>query len=572
MTELNKFQQEIENLLQKADKATDKRLYNLYIDTIKDLKKSLLVDYQRLDALTSSQKLKLSQMSTLLEQLDQSADKLKKGLRSEITGHLIDTGKIAYNELFYEFDGGHGGINFAMLKEEELRTVIETPVANFKLSERLNDGVVERLKNNIKDDLNRIFLHGASYAQASARLAEQGYSSYRRAMTITRTEAGRVQAVAREKAQTEARNLGVEFDKVWIATLDGRTRHNHAELDGAQADKDGYFEINGLRTKQPHMFGFASEDVNCRCRTISRLKDDDALLSRRDNETGKIIEHRNYREWAEAKGYKEPANKFQGVITDVDFSKPRRTIAKKILENLGIDDIPVSIKKIGPNGYCRFDTASDGTVTMTEYVLDSKDQRSSDYQIKTTFHEAYHAMNHGRKSDMKTGIFGDINWLDIEETFAETSAHYAIKQAGIDAKLSPAYPDKLVNVLPRLKQLDKFKNASTLSDFGEVAWNERLTGQASTWESLAKEVNDIQHDWVSYGKQYEKYIKENETDLLGLMLQNMPRYDNEQIRGMMLGDLHSALDKAENGRWLNSNEEMVYSNILVVAMNLIGVK
>ncbi|MGC8035386.1 phage minor head protein, partial [Salmonella enterica] len=86
------------------------------------------------------------------------------------------------------------------------------------------------LRNNIKDDLNRIFLHGASYAQASARLAEQGYSSYRRAMMITRTEAGRVQAVAREKAQLEARNLGVEFDKVWVATLDGRTRHNHAEL------------------------------------------------------------------------------------------------------------------------------------------------------------------------------------------------------------------------------------------------------------------------------------------------------------------------------------------------------
>jgi len=107
--------------------------------------------------------------------------------------------------------------------------------------------------------------------------------------------------VAREKAQLEARNLGVEFDKVWVATLDGRTRHNHAELDGAKADKDGYFEINGLRTKQPHMFGFASEDVNCRCRTISRLKDDDTLTSRRDNETGKIIKYRNYREWARAK-------------------------------------------------------------------------------------------------------------------------------------------------------------------------------------------------------------------------------------------------------------------------------
>ncbi|HEM5097822.1 TPA: hypothetical protein U1359_000971 [Streptococcus suis] len=322
MTELNKFQQEIESLLQKADKVTDRRLYDLYIDTIKDLKKSLLVDYQRLDTLTSSQKLKLSQMSALLEQLDQSADKLRKGLRSEITGHLIDTGKIAYNELFYEFESGRGGINFAMLKEEELKTIIETPVANFKLSERLDDGVVERLRNNIKDDLNRIFLHGASYAQASARLAEQGYSSYRRAMMITRTEAGRVQAVAREKAQAEAKELGIEFDKVWVATLDGRTRHNHAELDGSKADKDGYFEINGLRTKQPHMFGFAREDVNCRCRTISRLKGDDTPLLRRDNETGEVVEYRNYREWEKAIDRRQFT-----VGTDTDYLKSDKLVS-----------------------------------------------------------------------------------------------------------------------------------------------------------------------------------------------------------------------------------------------------
>ncbi len=294
--------------MQKADKATDKRLYNLYIDTIKDLKKSLLVDYQRLDSLTSSQKLKLSQMSALLEQLDQSTDKLKKGLRSEITGHLIDTGKIAYNELFYEFEGGHGGIGFAMLKEEELRTIIETPVANFKLSERLNDGVVERLRNNIKDDLNRIFLHGASYAQASARLAEQGYSSYRRAMVITRTEAGRVQAVARQKAQDVATDLGVKLSKMWVATLDGRTRHNHAELDGQVVAVEERFEINGLEAKQPHMFGFASEDVNCRCRTISVLDDVQQKFMRRDNNSGKAVKYEDYRKWAKTKGLDMPRN------------------------------------------------------------------------------------------------------------------------------------------------------------------------------------------------------------------------------------------------------------------------
>lgn len=300
MTELNKFQQEIENLLKNSDKKTEKELYNLYIRTIKDLKSALASDYRRLGDLTSTEKLKLSQMTALLNQLEHSVTELKKSLRTQIDRHLIDTGKIAYNELFYEAESRYGAINFSMLREEALKTIIETPVANFKLSERLNDGVVERLKSNIKDDLTRVFLGGASYANASARLAEQGYSSYKRAVMITRTEAGRVQAIARQKSQFEAESLGVEFKKQWVATLDKRTRHNHIELDGVAVEPDGYFEINGHKTKQPHMFGIAGEDINCRCRTVSHLEGYDAQL-RRNNKNGTFIKYKNYRDWEKSK-------------------------------------------------------------------------------------------------------------------------------------------------------------------------------------------------------------------------------------------------------------------------------
>lgn len=323
MTKLNKYQQEIEQLLTKADKATDKTLYGLYVDTIKDLKKALLVDWQRLGDLSTSEQLKLSRMTALLDMLEQSTADLKKGLKNEITGHLVATGKIAYNELFYETESKYGSINFAILKEEELKAIIETPVANYKLSERLEGGkgVVESLRRNIKDDLTRVFLEGVSYQQASARLAELGYSSYRRALNITRTEAGRVQAVAREKSQQYAKSLGIEFDKVWVATLDGRTRHNHAMLDGKKPDEEGYFEINGLRTKQPHMFGVAGEDVNCRCRTISRLEGDDMPLLRRDNETGEVVEYKSYREWEKA----IDRRRFK-VSADTDYLKSDKTV------------------------------------------------------------------------------------------------------------------------------------------------------------------------------------------------------------------------------------------------------
>lgn len=325
MTELNKFQQEIENLLKKSDKKTEKELYNLYVQTIKDLKSALASDYRRLGDLTSTDELKLSKMTTLLNQLERSVTELKKGLRTQITSHLIDTGKLAYNDLFYETESKYGAIDFSMLREETLKTIIETPVANFKLSERLNDGVVERLKSNIKDDLTRVFLGGASYAHASARLAEQGYSSYKRAMMITRTEAGRVQAIARQKSQLEAESLGVEFKKQWVATLDRRTRHNHSELDGVTVEPDGYFEINGHKTKQPHMFGIAGEDVNCRCRTISVLKDQQSKLVRLDNDTGNVVEYKNYQDWE------------NGIMERRLASNERNSVDKRLYRKYGID-------------------------------------------------------------------------------------------------------------------------------------------------------------------------------------------------------------------------------------------
>lgn len=320
---------------------TDQRLFNLYVEEIKSLRKALQIDFNSFDDLTSTQKLKLSQMTALLEQLDISAGKLKKSLGSTIDSHLMDTGQIAYNELFYEFESGNGGVNFALLRDDELRTLIETPVANFKLSERINDGLVPDLQKNIKNELTRLFLNGESMGKVSSRLAEVGYSSYRRAMMITRTEAGRVQAITRQKAQLEAERLDIQFEKQWVATLDKRTRHNHALLDGVRVNPDGYFEINGHKTKQPHMFGIASEDINCRCRTISVLLDDTEPMLRRDNITGEITQYKNYREWEKAKVKAKKQEKIKKNVVD---NKQNEIVDNDDFNYIGQNDID-SFKK-----------------------------------------------------------------------------------------------------------------------------------------------------------------------------------------------------------------------------------
>ncbi|WP_228381840.1 phage minor head protein [Streptococcus suis] len=268
---------------------------------MKELKKSLLAEYQSYENLSRSKKMDLKRMSAMLEAIDSQSQKLKTGLNGTIPDHLERVGKMAYNELFYEYEQTRSAIQFALLPEEELKTIIETPVAGLRLSQRINDGVVSDLRKSIKSELTRSFVHGLSYQRTAKRLSELGSSSYRRALNITRTEAGRVSAIARQRSQKEAVDLGIEFKKMWVATLDKRTRNTHQHLDGQQVGPEEYFEHNGLRTLQPHMFGIASEDCNCRCRTISRLKDDDTPLLRRDSETGEVVEYRNYREWENKK-------------------------------------------------------------------------------------------------------------------------------------------------------------------------------------------------------------------------------------------------------------------------------
>ena len=60
-----------------------------------------------------------------------------------------------------------------------------------------------------------------------------------------------------------AEYLGNKMEKVWIATLDNRTRDSHAMLDGTSVPLDDVFD-NGLeRPRDPN--GIPSEICNCRC-------------------------------------------------------------------------------------------------------------------------------------------------------------------------------------------------------------------------------------------------------------------------------------------------------------------
>ena len=550
----------------------DSEIYNFYKDTLKEMKAEIKDYLERYEELSFSKRLELENQFKRAGRIDEILSDLSGKTTQSVTDYARDELQLGYNGVWYAIEGAENvQLDFGMLPERYINELVTKKVDGKNFSTRLYQYRKE-LADRTTTALLSAAANGEGYRKVAKQIGELTEANYKQALRIARTEGGRVQSTAKQKAYEEAEAIGVELEKQWMSTLDKKTRSSHQSLDGQVVGVDDDFvSENGHKAKGPRLFNVASEDINCRCTTITNVKGI-SPATRKDNETKEIIKYTNYNEWAEAKGYSKPEVKFKQVLEDVDFTKSRRSQAKQVLKNLGLEDVPVSVKKANSRGYCRIGIDQEGKATITEYVLESTDDRNSVYQTKTLFHEAYHAMGHDRLTDMRSLDYGSIRWLDIEETFAETSAHYANIQAGFKHKISPSYPDKLVEILPRLKQTDKFKKAKTLSDFGEIAWNDRLNGRASTWLELAKEVEAIDHDWIEYSKQYKDYITENRDKLMDKMLENMP--SNKDFKDYMLTDLDNALDKIDNDdlTGFTGNENMIYSNILVNAMNEIGVK
>ena len=68
---------------------------------------------------------------------------------------------------------------------------------------------------------------------------------------------------ARLDGMYRAEDMGNSITKIWIATLDNRTRDSHAALDGAEIALDEIFDNGCSRPRDPN--GTPAEVCNCRC-------------------------------------------------------------------------------------------------------------------------------------------------------------------------------------------------------------------------------------------------------------------------------------------------------------------
>lgn len=133
-------------------------------------------------------------------------------------------------------------------------------------------------------------MQGDSINRLSKRLRQVTNMNINSSVRNARTMTGRAQNAGRYHAYERAESLGIDVKKVWVASLDNRTRHTHRLLDGEVVNLDEEFSNALMYPCDPD--GAPEEVYNCRCTMIALpfgFSKDDFLDER--------ISNVNYSEW-----------------------------------------------------------------------------------------------------------------------------------------------------------------------------------------------------------------------------------------------------------------------------------
>jgi SPP1 gp7 family putative phage head morphogenesis protein len=176
----------------------------------------------------------------------------------------------------------------------------------------LRDISFKRLRGDFALQVDRVItqglIQGHSYPKMAKAIKEMVVErNATDAVRIARTEGHRAAVQGALDNYDEARELGVECEQIWDATLDGKTRPEHGALDGKPAQ-----EHNGelmwhatapdgqdIWTPGPGLSGNASMDINCRCRVRGQI-DDYGPKVRRMRDEG-LRDYITYDDWIKEK-------------------------------------------------------------------------------------------------------------------------------------------------------------------------------------------------------------------------------------------------------------------------------
>lgn len=292
---LTKWQQEIIKLEQKADRNVNRQLWSIYNDVLKDVRKSLKKYIDHYETLPEYRKAELLGLTQLEDEIVELLNSAYPTAKLVVTDFKEKSAIQGYYSTFWQVERETGvSLSFNHLDKRLVREMVKEPITGKTLSQRMYKQR-NKLANQAQKSISNGLVQGKSYVQIAKEIESATEATYKQALRITRTESGRLRSLAKEQAMNEAEAVGVEFEKMWVSTLDNRTRGTHRNLDGQIRKKEEKFKSSsGYEATAPKLFGVAREDINCRCTFVLVVYGIRPSHRRAGKE---VMEYMNYQQW-----------------------------------------------------------------------------------------------------------------------------------------------------------------------------------------------------------------------------------------------------------------------------------
>jgi hypothetical protein len=209
-------------------------------------------------------------------------------------------------------------LNFGKLNPDFVKSRINIPLSGENFSQTIGR-VTNEAASKIKRSVTQALIQGKSIVDIREAITENLNGNARRALTVARTETLRAMSQGHLDAFDRAEDLGVKQRKIWIATMDARTRPDHFAMDGIAANDEGIFTFpDGVQTEAPHLSGAAHQDINCRCDFLVEIVDLPADVEQRvQTGGGGLVKFDSFDKW---KAYR--VDKFKNAAPPKPKVKP----------------------------------------------------------------------------------------------------------------------------------------------------------------------------------------------------------------------------------------------------------
>lgn len=298
-----------------ADRMTDefvkRQLIPSYRESLKEIRNKLSSVYEKYAVdgkLNRADLVKYNRLSNLESDIEKELRRLGGNVKRSQRANLGNIYLESRNRTAFAVESEvQAKLRFGQLPKEQVESAV---IGRVNWADSVDDATRVAVRQ-VKNEIAQGIAQGRAYPDVARGIKERLGVSAARAERIARTEAHRCREQGKMAALEHSYDEGVEFTKIWTATLDEATRSTHGEMDGQEVpmyEEDGspgeFESPEGHTTQYPGDFGVAEEDINCRCAVRAEIADMKPKV-RRAREEGKIP-YTTYKDYAKSKGWKTP--------------------------------------------------------------------------------------------------------------------------------------------------------------------------------------------------------------------------------------------------------------------------